>query len=52
MEITTTITCHSCSTNLEIEWQGLPNESDVASNLARMGWTIDCCPDCKEGEVV
>jgi hypothetical protein len=38
MEIKTTITCHSCDRKIEIEWKNLPSESDVASNLERMGW--------------
>lgn len=53
LRITTKVDCDLCGRTVELEWEELPDNKDIASNLGRLGWTTKkghICPECSKGE--
>ena len=53
LQITTKVDCDWCGRTLELEWEELPEHSNIVSNLGRLGWTAKkghVCPDCSKHE--
>jgi hypothetical protein len=53
LQVTTEVDCDSCGRTVELEWEELPDHSNIVSNLGRLGWTTEkghICPECSKGE--